>query len=65
MQSTNPTRLLHNIKETCEILGDVGRTKVYELMHEGRLRKVKIGARSFVTDKSIRAYVHELESATT
>ena len=61
MNDTNPHRLLHSIEGTREILGDVGRTKIYELINEGKFKKVKIGTRSFITDSSIRAYVRELE----
>ena len=63
MQDTTPTRLLHSIEGTREILGDVGRTKTYELIGAGKLKRVKIGTRSFITDRSIRAYVRELEEA--
>ena len=62
MQDTTPTRLLHSIEGTREILGDVGRTMTYDLINAGKLKKVKIGTRTFITDKSIRAYVHELEN---
>ena len=62
MQDTKPNRLLHNIEGTREILGNVGRTTIYELINDGKLKRVKIGARSFITDSSIRDYVCELES---
>ena len=63
MQDTKPTRLLHSIEGAREMLGDVGRTKTYDLINRGKLKKVKIGTRTFITDKSIRTYVRELESA--
>ena len=61
MQDTKPPRLLHSIEGAREILGDVGRTMTYDLINTGKLKKVKIGTRSFITDSSIRAYVRELE----
>ena len=64
MQDTKPPRLLHSIEGTREILGDVGRTMTYDLINTGKLTKVKIGTRSFITDSSIRALVCELESRT-
>ena len=64
INDTNPPRLLHNIEGAREMLGDIGRTKIYELINEGKFKKVKIGTRSFITDRSIRAYVRDLESAT-
>lgn len=63
MNDTNPPRLLHSIEGAREMLGDVGRTKTYDLINKGKLTKVKIGTRSFITDSSIRAYVRELEEA--
>ena len=63
--TTNPPRLLHSIKGTREMLGDIGHTKTYELINEGKLKKIKIGARTFITDTSIRTYVRELENAAT
>ena len=63
MQDTNTHRMLHNIEDTREILGSVGRTTIYELINEGALKRVKIRSRSFITDKSIQAYVGELENA--
>ena len=63
MHDTKPPRLLHSIEGTREILGNVGRTMTYDLINEGKLTKVKIGTRTFITDSSIRAYVHALEEA--
>ena len=65
MQNPKPNRLLHSIESAREILGNVGRTKIYELINEGKFKKVKIGTRSFITDRSIRTYVRELEEAAT
>lgn len=62
MQDTKSPRLLHSIEGTREILGNVGRTMTYDLINAGKLKKVKIGTRTFITDASIRAYVRELES---
>lgn len=39
-----------------EALG-LGRTKIYALIAEGKLKKRKIGRRTLVTTKSIRALV--------
>lgn len=37
-----------------EEMTDLGRTKLYELVKEGRLKMVKIGRRSLLTVASIR-----------
>jgi excisionase family DNA binding protein len=47
-----------SIPETKNLLG-VGRTKIYELINEGRLEVVKIGRRTLVKTASIRALVEE------
>jgi hypothetical protein len=44
-------------------LGDTSRTTVYELIKRGDLVKVNIGRRSFVTSKSLAAYVERLSAA--
>lgn len=41
-------------------LGDIGRTKLYQLIDAGKITRVKIGARSFVTAKSLNDYVDSL-----
>jgi hypothetical protein len=46
-------------------LGDTSRTTVYELIKRGDLVKVNIGRRSFVTSKSLAAYVERLSAAVT
>lgn len=39
----------------------VKRTKVYGLIGEGRLTRVKVGARTFVTQESIDRFVAKLD----
>lgn len=46
------------IIDTARALG-VGRTKIYELINEGKLKTVKIGRRTLVKTASIRALVDE------
>ena len=52
-----------SIPETRHILGDVGRTKVYGLMDNGELERVKVGSRAFVTSLSIDRYLDRLSDA--
>jgi excisionase family DNA binding protein len=54
------TTLLCAIPVTQEVLGGIGRTTVYELMKDGSLESVKIGSRSFITRRSLEAYVDRL-----
>ena len=44
-------------------LGGVGRTTVYELIKRGELTQVHVGRRSFLTAKSLEAYVDRLSEA--
>jgi excisionase family DNA binding protein len=41
----------------------VGRTKVWQLAKEGKLKTIKIGADSKITVESIRKYVADLAAA--
>ena len=40
-------------------LGDLGRTKLYQLVSRGDLQLVHIDGRSFITDESIRALIQK------
>ena len=42
-------------------LGNIGRTKLFELVSRGELRSVHIGRRMFVTATAIAEYVERLE----
>jgi excisionase family DNA binding protein len=52
-------RYLHSIQEACYLL-NIGRTKLYELVAKEKLKLVKIGAKSLITDESARALVAEI-----
>lgn len=56
-------RLLVPYDEAMRLLGDLGRTKFYELIEDRELDRVKIGRRGFITAKSIAAYVDRLSQA--
>ncbi len=53
-------RPLVPMPETMEVLGGIGRTKLYELVNEGQITKVNIGSRSFITADSLEAYLERL-----
>jgi predicted DNA-binding transcriptional regulator AlpA len=61
---THMDRLLLPIPDTLHALG-IGRTTLYELFDEQKIERVKIGRRSFVTVKSLTAYVDSLSEAAT
>lgn len=59
-------RLLVPIEEAMHQLGDIGRTKLYELFDAGEIVRVNVGRRSFALASSITAYVDRLsETAST
>ena len=51
------TRRLYSIPETGRRLGDIGRSKVYSLVNAKRLKLVKIGRRSAITEESVDAEI--------
>jgi hypothetical protein len=58
--STEQEQLLIPIPKTCNALGGVSRTTVYDLVNQGLLVKVNIGRRGFITAKSLAAYIDGL-----
>lgn len=55
-------RIALSIAETCDLLS-LGRTKVYELINEGRLTTFKIGRRTLVRAQSVYALAEETPAA--
>ena len=58
-------RLLVPYDEARTQLGDIGRTKFYELIEQKGLVRVSIGRRGFITAKSLEEYVNRLSEAAT
>jgi excisionase family DNA binding protein len=54
-------KLLYRPKEAANALG-IGRDKLYDLMHSGRLRSVKDGGARFITADALGEYVAMLET---
>ncbi len=54
--------LLYTIPEAAKMLG-IGRTNVYQLMNDGRLRFVKIGKRRLVPRSVLEVFVEDLLEA--
>jgi excisionase family DNA binding protein len=53
----HPARRAYRIKETSRILG-IGRTKVYSLIAEGKIRSVKIGRCTLIPSEDIDALLN-------
>ncbi len=49
-------KLAYTIAEACHAVG-IGRTKLYELIGEGRVETRKIGARTVIPADSLRALI--------
>jgi excisionase family DNA binding protein len=61
-----PTRnsvLAYRISELGPLIG-VGRSTIYRLIGEGRLRAMKIGHRTVICGESVRRFLGELPAAT-
>ena len=48
------------IPDSCGVLGGIGRTKLYELINDGQLTKVRIGSRAFITGESLENFLIQL-----
>jgi hypothetical protein len=59
------SRLLYPVPEARALLGGIGHTTIYELMKTGQLERVNIGRRTFITAKSLVAYLDRLCGAAT
>ena len=53
-------RRLVPIPDARHVLGDIGRTTLYELVNGGEIVKVNIGRRGFITSESLDAYMDRL-----
>lgn len=62
MDSTpDQRRRIHSIPEVCNLLNGISRSKLYEEVSAKRIRLVKIGTRSGVTDDEVGRYIALLE----
>ncbi|MEC7702974.1 MAG: helix-turn-helix domain-containing protein [Pseudomonadota bacterium] len=52
---------LYSIPDVQEMLG-LGQTKIYELMHAGKLKAVKLGRKTLISKSSIDDFVSNLPS---
>jgi excisionase family DNA binding protein len=51
-----PDPLAYRIPDACYVLG-IGKTSLYELMKEGRVKAIKIAGRTLIDAASVRALV--------
>jgi excisionase family DNA binding protein len=62
MKTDDGTKLLFTVPEAAAVLG-IGTSKVWELLHDGRLRGVKIDNRRLLTRAELERFVAQLEEA--
>lgn len=53
---SNPEPLAYTVKEACR-LSTLGRTRIYQLIAEGKLEARKIGGRTIIPAESLRALI--------
>lgn len=58
MQKHEAPKLAFTIAEACHAIG-IGRSKLYELIGQGRLQTRKIGARTVIPAESLRMLISE------
>jgi excisionase family DNA binding protein len=56
MKNQEPPKLAFTIAEACHAVG-IGRSKLYELISQGRVETRKIGSRTIIPTESLRALV--------
>ena len=55
------TPLLYNEAEARRMIGDIGRSKFYELVKEGKITPTKIGRRTFFSAAELERFVASLD----
>lgn len=56
MQTNNTPKLAFTIAEACHAVG-IGRSKLYELIGQGRIKTRKIGKRTLIPAESLHALI--------
>lgn len=59
---TNSTSRIHPMPAACRLLS-IGRTKLYELIAQGDLLAIRIGARRFVSEAEIQRFLETRQQA--
>ena len=57
-------RLLYSVDQVSEVLGGLGKTTIFELIKTRKLKVVKIGRRTFISQNALTEFVraNELKS---
>lgn len=62
MPDNTSNRLSYTVRDFCAAVG-IGRSKFYELVHDGKLRPVKLGAKTLVTAAEAERFISSLDEA--
>ena len=54
-------RLLYSLEQASEVLGGLGRTSIFELIKAGEIKVVRIGRRTFISEKALTDFVQRSE----
>lgn len=60
-----PPRWLLSIKDAQAALGGISRTKIWSLANSGEITRISIGARRFITVKSVQQFIERQTAAAT
>lgn len=60
MQKFDSPKFAYTIAEACHAVG-IGRSKLYELIGEGRVEVRKIGSRTVIPAESLRALIGDVD----
>jgi len=58
MSESNHTPLAHQIPAACHRVG-LGRTTLYELIKQGRIKTIKVGSRTLIPETELQRFIAE------
>lgn len=56
MKPDNPEPLAYSVADACRV-SSIGKTRLYSLIHEGKLQARKVGKRTLIPAASLRALI--------
>lgn len=60
--SNNVHPLAHRVEDACRMIG-VGRTSLYRLISQGKLRTIRIAGRTLVSHREVERLIAEAENS--
>lgn len=56
MNQSNPAPLAYSIADACRV-SSIGKTRLYQLINEGKLKTTKLGKRTLIPAESLRRLI--------